>query len=381
MSVRPEILDLAGLHRAAWPDGPDAALARRYLEPLMREGVPPFIGNAHPELRALILDDAALPLTIHEPGPADCWSCAPSTQYHRYAKSEVRLVPSAVARGALSAIAAPWGAFLRAGRIDRVVQVNNWMFSTNLAPALRDEQVDAIGALRDVFPDHAIVVRSLTAQLNAPILDRLAAKGARLVPSRQVYLLDPAEPLPKKARWLLKRDERLFAEQGYDVVDIVAPSADELARLVALYRELYLEKYSSYNMDFTERFVGLVIREGLMTVRALRRDGRLDGMLGIFELGGAMTATLFGFDGAVPQEVGLYRMLSVLTTREAQRRGVVLHVSAGAAAFKRHRGARVEIEVHAVFDDHLPAWRRAPWAALEVALGRVGLPLVQRYKL
>jgi hypothetical protein len=343
--------------------------------------VPAFIGNAHPDLRALLLDDAALPLTIHEPGPADCWSCAPSTQYHRYAKSEVRLVPSAVARGALSAVAGPWGAALRAGQIDRVVQVNNWMFSTNLLPALRPEQVDAIGSLRDVFPAHAIVVRSLNARLDGPTLDRLAAAGARLVPSRQVYLLDPADPLPKKARWLLKRDERLFAEHGYEVVDIQAPTEGDLARLVALYRELYLEKYSKYNVDFTERFVDLVAREGIMTVRALRRDGRFDAMFGIFALGGAMTATLFGFDGAVPQEVGLYRMLSVLTTREAQRRGLVLHVSAGAAAFKRHRGASVAIEVHAVFDDHLPAWRRAPWAALEVALGRVGLPLVQRYKL
>jgi hypothetical protein len=381
VTVRPEIVDAAGLDRAAWPDGPDAALARRYLAPLMREGVPAFIGNAHPDLRALLLDDAALPLTIHEPGPADCWSCAPSTQYHRYAKSEVRLVPSAVARGALTAIAGPWGAALRAGQIDRVVQVNNWMFSTNLLPALRPEQVDAIGALRDVFPAHAIVVRSLNARLDGPTLDRLAAAGARLVPSRQVYLLDPADPLPKKARWLLKRDERLFAEQGYEVVDVREPNEGDLARLVALYRELYLEKYSKYNVDFTERFVDLVAREGIMTVRALRRDGRFDAMFGIFALGGAMTATLFGFDGAVPQEVGLYRMLSVLTTREAQRRGLVLHVSAGAAAFKRHRGASVEIEVHAVFDDHLPAWRRAPWAALELALGRVGLPLVRRYKL
>ncbi len=381
MTIRPVVVDAAGLGAAPWPDDPASAKVRRYVTPLMTEGVRPFIANASAEVRALLLDDAALPLTVHTPGPADCWSCAPSTQYHRYALSELRLVPSAVARGGLTAFAAPWGAFLRASGVDQVVQVNNWMFSTNLAPPLRADQVAAIGALRDHFPDHAIVVRSLTEALDGPLVAGLVAAGARLVPSRQVYLVDPAEKLGKKARWLLRRDERLIADQGFELVAGEALSAAERARAMALYGALYLEKYSPYNVAFTERFLDLAIGGRLMEVAALRREGRIEGMYGFFQVDRAMTATLFGLDGAVPQEVGLYRMLSALTTRAAQRRGLVLHASAGAAAFKRHRGARPAIEVHAVFDDHLPAWRRAPWAALSGVLQRVGVPLVRRYGL
>lgn len=381
MTIRPAVVDASALAATSWPDDPASAKVRRYVTPLMREGVRPFIANASAEVRVLLLDDVALPLTVHAAGPADCWSCAPSTQYHRYALSELRLLPSAVARAGLTAIAAPWGAFLRATGIDAVVQVNNWMFSTNLAPPLRRAHGEAIGALRERFPGHAIVVRSLTAALDGPLLDGLVAAGARLVPSRQVYLVDPAEKLGKKARWLLRRDERLIAEQGFEVVPGAALSTADRARAMALYEALYLEKYSPYNVGFTQRFLDLVIEEELMEVGALRREGRIEGMYGFFEVGGSMTATLFGFDGAVPREVGLYRMLSALTTRAAQRRGRVLHASAGAAAFKRHRGARPAIEVHAVFDDHLPAWRRAPWAALRLALDRVGVPLVQRYGL
>jgi len=144
---------------------------------------------------------------------------------------------------------------------------------------------------------------------------------------------------------------------------------------------LYLEKYSSYNMDFTERFFEVALRERVLDLAALRRDGRIDGMLGTFRGPRALTATLFGFDTSVPQSIGLYRMLSALTVQRAERADALLHASAGAARFKRVRGAIPALEVHAVLDGHLPARRRAIWATLHAALWKVGVPLVRRYGL
>lgn len=371
------------LEAVPWPDSPEGRRARAYLTPLVRGGPRALVANASGRAMALVLGEAVLPLTLHDPGTEDCWATAPSTQYHRYALSELAHLDSAAARTGLSALAGPWGAALRFGEIDRIALVDSWLFSTHLHPALGADAVARIGELRDAFPDRAIVVRSLVEPLDAPWIEGLRRLGARFIPSRQVWLADPRDlsRWPKKARWLVGRETRMIAERGYTIVDHDALEPADLPRLRALYGQLYLEKYSSYNMDFTDAFFELAHRERVLELRALRRDGRIDAMLGMFRGPTAMTATLFGFDTAMPASVGLYRMLSALTVRLAAERGAIVHASAGAAKFKRVRGATAALEVHAVLDGHLPARRRALWAALESVLWRVGVPLVQRYRL
>ena len=56
----------------------------------------------------------------------------------------------------------------------------------------------------------------------------------------------------------------------------------------------------------------------------------------------------------------------------AENRGTLLHVSGGAGRFKTLRGAFPVREFDAVFDAHLPPWRRLPWrlAAVEGRLWR-----------
>lgn len=379
MSSPPILYDRDTLHTLPWPDSAQAVAARRYLEPLVREGALHFVGNAPVDVYALHLDDVVLPVTVSSPGHAACWPCSPYTQYLRYARTELRLVEPAIARLALQATTVPLSLGLRAAQIDRVVQVGNQMFSTNLLPALRSDQVRQIARLVERFPQHALIVRTLTHDLDGPILTELHALGARLLPSRQVYLVDPAARATwkSKTRWLLKRDEKLIGRSGYTVVRGDALTASDVPRIAALYRQLYLEKYSPFNVDFTEAFFALSLAEGTLEIVALRKDGRIDAVLGYTASHQALTAPVFGFDTSLPIEVGLYRMLSVLILREAERLGLVLHASAGAAEFKRNRGAQPTIERHAVFVDHLPAPRRAVWAGLSSALERWGVPLVQ----
>ena len=93
-----------------------------------------------------------------------------------------------------------------------------------------------------------------------------------------------------------------------------------------------------------------------------------------------MTTPVFGYDTAVPQEIGLYRMLSAVLLRQSAEEGCLLHESAGAAQFKRNRGATAEIEYSAVYDRHLPFYRRMGWAMLSPLLNRVGVPIMKKHK-
>jgi hypothetical protein len=94
-----------------------------------------------------------------------------------------------------------------------------------------------------------------------------------------------------------------------------------------------------------------------------------------------MTTPLLGYDTSLPQEVGLYRMLSAQLTLEATKRGIILHQSSGAASFKRFRGFIENIEYSAVFYQHLPFWRQLVWRLLGLLVNQIAVPLMKKYKL
>jgi hypothetical protein len=74
-----------------------------------------------------------------------------------------------------------------------------------------------------------------------------------------------------------------------------------------------------------------------------------------------------GYDTRRPQELGLFRRGMALQTEHARSRGLPLNWSAGAGAFKHHRGGQPSIEYDAVFDRHLPRHRRIGWQLLKAA--------------
>jgi hypothetical protein len=140
-------------------------------------------------------------------------------------------------------------------------------------------------------------------------------------------------------------------------------------------------KYSPFNPDFTERFFAHALATQSFYLIGLRKAGRFDAVLGYFWRNGVMTTPIFGYDTGLPQALGLYRMISAVLAQEARRRGLLLHASSGAASFKRNRGAAPAIEYSAVYDRHLPVYRRLPWAILERVLNAVAVPLIRRLKL
>ncbi|NTJ18559.1 hypothetical protein G6L45_33290 [Agrobacterium rhizogenes] len=73
--------------------------------------------------------------------------------------------------------------------------------------------------------------------------------------------------------------------------------------------------------------------------------------------------------------------LSACLIGQARENGHLLHESAGAAQFKRNRGAVSDFEYSAVYERHLPMSRRWCWLLLERLLNRVGVPLMRRMKL
>jgi hypothetical protein len=371
-----QLFDASNFGALDWPSTPDGDYARRYLLPFIENGPETYIANAHAQVRVLRVGEVVLPVTLAEFRLDNTYVCSPYSHYVSYATEEFRHLKNPPVEAMLRLLFGPLGAYLRWAQFDRVVLVNNWLLSTNLYPDLSAEQVrSALGFLIDAFPDRAIIFRSVEREHN-PVLDAtLRAEGCRLVFSRSIYLQDPASPSVRDKRDY-KQDLKLLEHTPYTVVEGDELAPGDAARVVELYNLLYLIKYSYYNPQFTEAFIKLALAERLLTLKALRHDGRIDGVLGYVERGGLMTAPLFGYDTGLPQALGLYRMLSALMTLEGERRKKLVHLSAGVGGFKRARGGVPALEYNAVYDAHLPAGRRRAWALVQQLLDRLAVPVI-----
>ncbi|WP_145323578.1 GNAT family N-acetyltransferase [Paenibacillus xylanexedens] len=381
---RVRLYDQHSIKGMDWPDTEDGRYARAYLEPFMLDGTRSYMANVETTMLLARIDDLVLPLTVNEAEYDNAYVCSPYTHYVSYAKQELAMLQKPVLEKGLSVLLSLLGWGMKRSQINKVVHVNNWLFSTNLYPSMTGEQaVRMLAAVQERYPEHIVVFRSLCPELHPDLTEKLKEAGCRLIPSRQIYLYRAYDPNfgNSKSRWLLKRDDQLLAKHGYEFVSAADMTESDIPRIVELYKLLYLEKYSYHNPQFTERFITAAMASGTLRIYGLRKEGHLDAVMGYFCRNGIMTTPLFGYDTAIPQSVGLYRMLSACLIGQARENGHLLHESAGAAQFKRNRGAVADFEYSAVYERHLPWGRRWCWLLLDRLLNRVGVPLMRRMKL
>ena len=360
----------------------EAAYIRQFAETSSQD----LIRNVSTTVRALSVGDTLMPVTVDSPVRGNCYVVSPSAAYTDYAEYELQVVPSAIARAALKATIAVFGRWVGRVRLDRVVHVNNWMVSTNLYLGWEAGQLEEISVVvREQYPESAIAFRSLNTFSNGALIQQAVRGGFLLLPSRQIYIQDARQDGGSRfrARRDLKQDARLFAHSGYAVSRPDPDRGPEVFdRLERLYNLLYLEKYTPLNPRFTSRWMRNGCRDGWLDLTCLvTGDGRIDGVAGCLRRGDTMTTPVLGYDTALPQSLGLYRMLSWICTDKAIRDGLALNCSGGAASFKRSRGALPVIEYSAVYVKHLDSERKLAWRVLAGMLNRLAAPLLRRYAL
>jgi hypothetical protein len=323
-----------------------------------------------------------VPVSVNASEPQDTWVCSPHTAYVRYAVEELQRFGHPLLTRPLTALCGAVGRYLWRARVDHAVAINNWLLSTNLYPRL---DVQALGRWHrealDRWPDRAIWFRSLNARYTAPWIDALRQHGFMLVPSRQVYLYDRIDRQATHPA-NLRRDLRLLAAARLARSDAADWTDADFARAAQLYALLYLEKYSALNPAYSAAFLKAWHRAGLLELRGYRgTTGELQAIVGLFVLGGTVTAPIVGYDTHLPQRLGLYRLLMATVYERAARRHCRINLSAGAAQFKRLRGGIGAIEFSAVYARHLPRHRRRALSALAGMTRHIGEPIMRHFEL
>lgn len=352
-------------------------MTRAMLDTMVAAGSEAMIANVTTELSSLEVAGRHMPVTCDDGRIGDSYVCSPHSAYVLYAREELAMVRAGwittPARGMLAAL----DLLLRRARINRIVHLGNWMLSTNLHDGWRGEGLrKARDALVAMYPDHFLGIRSVDDWSSPGLGDALRADGWILTPSRQIWVTDDL-----RCDWAPRHnhanDRRLIARTQLRIDDLDGVTDEDARRIAELYAMLYVDRYSTLNPMLTPAFIKASAKTGMIGYRVARdRSGIIMAVAGMWTRDGVMTPPVVGYDTGRPQREGLYRIATWLFMERALEAGWRLHASAGAAHFKRQRGARGAIEWNAYYARHLPRGRQLAIEALAALLTRTAVPLM-----
>ena len=342
-----------------------------------------LIENVKTEYRVLrVNENLFFPVTINDTEWKNSFVCSPYTAYAKYTKEEIKwTIKNKALRFLLLLLVNGMASWLRRGSLNKNVHVNNFLLSTNPFPDWNGEEISEITAfIKEEYPHHAIVFRSLNDYQHSDLLKVFASNGYDNIGSRQVYIFD----LSKEA-WLKhrnnKHDNKLIKNKGLKLV-----RHEEMEALIPealqLYRKLYLEKYSEYNPQFTLKYFQESHKYGIINFQGYTDEsGVLKAFSGQFAIGKTITSPLVGYDISAPQKDGLYIHAAQLAILSKFDLDLMLNLSSGAPGFKRMRGGRPSIEYSALYLEHLPFKRKWRWKVLKYFSNVIGVPIIKKYKL
>lgn len=194
------------------------------------------------------------------------------------------------------------------------------------------------------YPHNTIMIRGLQQKRHGDSFGALRKLGFGLVPYRRLYHIENLDP--KKARGQLKNDLGILRKNRELISEPAEPlQPHEYEKLARLYSEIYIQKYSCLNPDYTPAFLAYMHRSGLLHL-ILCRDGTgtIVGFVGYTIDEKSLACSIVGYDRSKPYRPSLYILLMAALADAAIRRKLTLNFGAGNAKFKIARGGVVDYE-------------------------------------
>lgn len=382
MKQQPQILNgmaIRWLSHIELPDG----LYKSFASIFACSDATTLIKNVFTEVTTIkVRDNLFFPLTKNDVAKENSFVCSPYTAYALYAKDELKTkIPNKLFQIPLLWIIKILGVFFKLGKIDCNIHVNNFLLSTNPYEDWNGAEIKEItDTIKTKYPNHAIIFRSLNVYQHLSLIEQFEANGYDKIGSRQVYIYDTSYE-----DWIKhnnnKNDRRIINNQKLKYIPH-QQMGDYLEEALELYRQLYLEKYSRYNPQFTIVYFKKCFQENLMHFQGyIDANGKLKSFAGLFIVGNTITSPLVGYDTKAPKKDGLYIHAIYLIMMYKFKSGKLLNLSSGASKFKRLRGGLPAMEYSVVYMQHLPFYRRIVWQFLKFISNKIGIPLMKKYEL
>ncbi|MBI2785199.1 MAG: hypothetical protein HYX60_02365 [Legionella longbeachae] len=278
------------------------------------------------------------PATLNDAEYESSYVCSPYNALISYSKDELVKINNRMLRIMLILLIHSIGKILKLCKVNKNFCINNFLLSTNPYPKWLGEGAEEhLNESKKRYPSHAIMYRSLNYHTNKALIHHLQQLGFILVASRQVYLFD-LELANYKSKNNFNNDRRTLAKTNYKLVMHDQISEKDYADILKLYNDLYLEKYSKHNPQFTLKLIAYWHQKKLLTMMGLRDQ---QGIL----------------------------------------QNCCLNLSSGASQFKMLRGGIPFIEYTAAYINHLPLYRRITWKTVQALLNGIFVSILKKYQL
>ena len=319
----------------------------------------PPIANINTQLSSIFVGEMKLPYSINHREYENSYVCSIYNAMIEYAGGEIHLIQSRWQRTLLKMLLPVAGLFLKRMKINQTIGLNNWLLST--IPVNNRLDIRALETAKNHLlvtrPNHSLSIRCLNAYETPDLLQHLKDANWLLIPTRQVYLF------PKESNWWkrnnVKNDQRLLRKTAFKLKS-TAFVREDFGRIAELYRQLYIDKHSIHNPQFSAEYLWQLHHLKIVQFYAFEDEhAKMVAVLGIFELYDIITTPILGYDTDLPQSYGLYRILIAQLMKITHEKHQTLNLSSGAAHFKKQRGGEGFIEYSAYYVEHLSWWRRS----------------------
>jgi hypothetical protein len=227
---------------------------------------------------------------------------------------------------------------------DRLSLINNLPVSTQVH---RSQDFAAIvqtcESLIQHQPRHFLGVRNLLPHQHASLITSLKSLGFVCLPSRVIYEFDLRQGMSEKPSHLM-RDKGLLRKSELQVLITRDVTEVQASRLRMLYQQIYIQKHSTLNPQYTAQFFADMINGNVMQCLQLRdQHERILAFALLYKIGEVLTVPALGYDSQHTNK-SLYRLLFATLHDYTQAHHLLLNYSSGAGDFKRKRGATAHLE-------------------------------------
>lgn len=360
-------------------DSTDGKYATAYLVPMVKNGIEKYFDNVYGEMKILSVDEKwLLPVFVPKKNKTNAYVASIYSHYISYCFDELRELKSKSLEALARVVLGFLSIVLKTAQVDKTVFINNWLLSTNLYTDFPVEYIQEITEF--VAREHkgyAVAWNSVNDCTTKEIYGEMRSRNYVFIPSRSIYVVSRFEGFPSKIKCEIRRDKKLLDTSPFHFEKITYEDS-----IIQLYNNLYIQKYSHYNPKFNNEFARLVGTNGLMEFYALKDEkGETVGILGYFTRQGIMTTPMVGYDFAFDKAAGLYRQLSIKLFYEAKEHGYILNSSSGVGRFKMKRGADRFWEYRVIYTKSINLYRQMIFKILQVAICKIGVPMMDKKKL
>ena len=372
-----EIYSKANIASLKWPKTEAAQKVKNFFLPLIREESNIFFKNIAATFIIIKIGDTVIPSSINDEVGENSYVCSPYSYFGKYPLDCLKNSPKKFLKFAATRLYQGFSHILKRTGIDKSIIINNWLFATNLMPTLSMSTIEKLcQKLSQVYPNHSLVVRCIDPLTSFETFQNLQKLNFKMIASKQIFIAYPDKVIKSR---IFKSDFKLLQNSNLDIEHIAKFTDMELARVLDLYTEVYVGKYSNLNPKYTTRFLRHLQDSKFMNFIVLRQNQKIVGVVGYYSLHGMMNCPIFGYDMSIPQSHGLYRQLSTVLMLEAQKQGLIFHQSAGASMYKTIRKATALIEYQAVYSQNLSLPKKLTWQMLSSLSNNFGIPIMKKY--